>query len=430
MVGGVFEGSNSRDFSVKDTLFVIKQNPLRLHNVVVLRGMKPYRYVRYYGPENSYCDVSEVAFYEMLKDTCALQGTPMGTSNAPDGDLTHDYTNVFDGDHCTSFRYRLPSGGWAGLDLGRPYRIGKIVFTPRNRDNYIYKGETYELFYSSQGEWNSAGTRIAVSDSLLYTVPKGALFYLKNYTRGKDERILNIMKGYSDIGNTADVLKKNKYENERTTTNSSLGKQIDKFIFYLCLLATIYIAMQVFVVTSFSIPSESMSPSMLAGDCVLVDKCSGGARIFNVLKALDSKDVNIYRMPGWRNFKRNDVLVFNFPYKAERWDSIAFDVMKYYVKRCVALPGDTLEIRNGYYKLRGVSGEIGSLIAQQQIAALPDSGTNVVIPCFPWNDKLKWTIKEFGPLPVPAKGQVVKMNSLSYTLYRQLINWEQNNCHE
>ena len=165
--------------------------------------------------------------------------------------------------------------------------------------------------------------------------------------------------------------------------------------------------MQVFVVTSFSIPSDSMSPSILAGDCALVDKCSGGARIFNVLKALDSKDVNIYRMPGWRNFKRNDVLVFNFPYKAERWDSIAFDVMKYYVKRCVALPGDTLEIRNGYYKLRGVSGEIGSLIAQQQIAALPDSGTNVVIPCFPWNDKLKWTIKEFGPLPVPAKGQVV-----------------------
>lgn len=74
--------------------------------------------------------------------------------------------------------------------------------------------------------------------------------------------------------------------------------------FYLCLLVAIYIVMQVFVVTSFSIPSDSMSPSMLAGDCVLVDKCSGGARIFNVLKALDSKDVNIYRMPGWRNFKR------------------------------------------------------------------------------------------------------------------------------
>lgn len=62
-------------------------------------------------------------------------------------------------------------------------------------DNYIYKGETYELFYSSQGEWNSAGTQVAVSDSLLYTVPKGALFYLKNYTRGKDERIFEYDEG-------------------------------------------------------------------------------------------------------------------------------------------------------------------------------------------------------------------------------------------
>lgn len=195
MVGGVFEGSNNRDFSVKDTMFVIKKNPLRLHNVVVLGGTRPYRYVRYYGPENGYCDVSEVAFYATASDSCALQGKPVGTSNAPDGDLTHDYTNVFDGDHCTSFRYRLPSGGWAGLDLGHPHPIGKIVFTPRNRDNYIYKGESYELFYSLQGEWHSAGARVAVSDSLLYTVPKGALLYLKNYTRGKDERIFEYYDG-------------------------------------------------------------------------------------------------------------------------------------------------------------------------------------------------------------------------------------------
>ena len=195
MVGGVFEGSNSRDFSVKDTLFVIKKNPLRLHNVITLSATRPYRYVRYYGPENGYCDVSEVAFYDVANDSCALQGKPMGTSNAPDGDLTHDYTNVFDGDHCTSFRYSLPSGGWAGLDLKQPHRIGKIVFTPRNRDNYIYKGENYELFYSSQGEWHSAGTQVAASDSLLYMVPKGALLYLKNYTRGKDERIFEYYNG-------------------------------------------------------------------------------------------------------------------------------------------------------------------------------------------------------------------------------------------
>lgn len=38
-----------------------------------------------------------------------------------------------------------------------------------------------------------------------------------------------------------------------------------------------------------------------------------------------------------------------------RWDSIRLDVMQYYVKRCIALPGDTLEIREGFYKIRGVT---------------------------------------------------------------------------
>ena len=31
--------------------------------------------------------------------------------------------------------------------------------------------------------------------------------------------------------------------------------------------------------------------------------------------ALDNEDFTIHRMPGWGNFKRNDILVFNFPYQ-------------------------------------------------------------------------------------------------------------------
>lgn len=41
-------------------------------------------------------------------------------------------------------------------------------------------------------------------------------------------------------------------------------------------------------------------------------------------------------------FQENDILVFNFPYQMNRWDSVRMDVMQYYVKRCVALPGDTV----------------------------------------------------------------------------------------
>lgn len=213
--------------------------------------------------------------------------------------------------------------------------------------------------------------------------------------------------------------------------NRSIGKLLTHWTervidvaFYLCLLAMLYLFLQVFVVTSFKIPTDSMWPTLLPGDYLLVEKCSTGARIFDVVESLEDKPVDICRMPGWRNFRRNDVLVFNFPYQ-ERWDSIVFDVMKYYVKRCIALPGDTLEIRNGHYRIRGLDKEVGYLKAQQEIAALPDSGSYVVMSAFPWSDRLKWTIKDFGPLHVPAKGQTIKMDTLSFTFYHTLIGWEQ-----
>ncbi|WP_242364727.1 signal peptidase I, partial [Bacteroides uniformis] len=110
----------------------------------------------------------------------------------------------------------------------------------------------------------------------------------------------------------------------------------------LCFVAFGGLLAQLLLAISFKIPSDSMEPSLLAGDYILVDKCSKGARLFDVFAALERKEVKIHRMPGWREFKRNDVLVFNFPYPGS-WDSIAFDVMSYYVKRCIAVPGDTLE---------------------------------------------------------------------------------------
>ena len=113
-----------------------------------------------------------------------------------------------------------------------------------------------------------------------------------------------------------------------------------------------------------------MGPALKDGDRILVNKLIKGARLFNVFAALDNKDVTIYRMPGLGHFKRNDVLVFNFPYQMNRWDSIRMNVMQYYVKRCIALPGDTLEIRGGFYKVRGCREQLGNYEAQQYLAGL------------------------------------------------------------
>lgn len=202
------------------------------------------------------------------------------------------------------------------------------------------------------------------------------------------------------------------------------NKLVDLFL-YLCAIFALLMVVQVFCYTSFNIPSDSMEPELLAGDRIVVDKMRRGARLFNVFAALRGEDITIRRLPALGSLERNDVLVFNFPYQ-DRWDSICFDVMKYYVKRCIALPGDTVEIRNGFFQVRGYALPLGNKAGQQRISNLAkEGGQGVVMETFPWDAGLDWTVKEFGPLPVPAKGQVVKMDSTAWLLYRQLIGWEQ-----
>lgn len=188
MIGGVFEGSNHPDFLEKDTLFIIQGKPNRLNTTVKNWSDKEYRYLRYFGPAKGFCNISEVAFYEK-NDTIALSGKIIGTPGCSQHDGTHEYTNVFDGKTWTSFDYHQPTGGWAGLDLGRKVRVDRIVYTPRNRDNYVRPDDVYELFYCDR-DWKSAGKIKAAADSLVFRdIPVNTLLLLRNHTRGLDERI-------------------------------------------------------------------------------------------------------------------------------------------------------------------------------------------------------------------------------------------------
>ena len=84
------------------------------------------------------------------------------------------------------------------------------------------------------------------------------------------------------------------------------------------------------------------------------------------------------------------------------------------------------EIRGGWYRIRGVDGPLGNPSAQREIALLPDSGARgVVMETYPWDKRLGWTVKEFGPLAVPRRGQTVRMDRTACLLYRPLVGWEQ-----
>lgn len=93
------------------------------------------------------------------------------------------------------------------------------------------------------------------------------------------------------------------------------------------LLFTILIALfgTTFVVQAFKIPSQSMEPTLLVGDHVLVNKFIFGGHGAWYEKLLP-----------YRAIRRGDIIVFKFPY----------DDHSHYVKRVIGVPGDRIRIEN------------------------------------------------------------------------------------
>ena len=195
--------------------------------------------------------------------------------------------------------------------------------------------------------------------------------------------------------------------------------------FYICVLMLFGYILQMIVFAAFRIPTDSMQPTLQPGDNILVNKSIMGARIFNIWEAAEEKEVEIHRLPGLGKVKRNDVLVFHYPYPHKN-DSLSMHLLKYYVKRCIALPGDTMGIRKGHYYIKGIDEPIGNIQAQKRIEKLQkENARGIVMDTYPWDKYIDWTIQDFGPLHVPARGQTVAMDSTAVKLYRNLVEWEQ-----
>lgn len=194
-------------------------------------------------------------------------------------------------------------------------------------------------------------------------------------------------------------------------------------VFWLCMISVLWFVVQVFVLASFKIPSDSMEPGLTTGDNILVWKPTIGPRIFNLFASMRNEQTEIYRIPGFKKIKRNDILVFNFPHP-NNWDKIEMHILKYYIKRCIGLPGDTLSIQKGFFHVNGVSTPLGNTESQKQIARTDRFGDGIY-NSFPYDSILGWNIKDFGPLYIPEKGDSITLDQKNYRLYKKLIEWEQ-----
>ena len=106
----------------------------------------------------------------------------------------------------------------------------------------------------------------------------------------------------------------------------------------------------------FTIPSSSMEKSLLVGDYLFVSKLHYGTRtpktplqiplthqsLFGFKTYSTAIQLPQYRLPGFTSVKNGDVVVFNYPADT----GYPVDLKTNYIKRCVGIAGDTLEVRH------------------------------------------------------------------------------------
>ena len=183
---------------------------------------------------------------------------------------------------------------------------------------------------------------------------------------------------------------------------------------------------QIFCLASFKVPTSSMYPTIRPGCRVFVNKWAYGARLFDVTDTVRCGD--ICRMPGYADPERNDIVVFNDLY-SKRPDSVAFHVLRYMVKRCIGLPGDTVSVVDGYYRVAGYEGELGYVEAQRSLARLTTDSTmmasyGIEFKTMPYVDSVGWNVRDFGPLYVLREGDTLVMDGLNRRLYGNVVAWE------
>jgi signal peptidase I len=275
-----------------------------------------------------------------------------------------------------------------------------------------------------------------------------------------------------------------------------------------------------FFIEAYTIPTGSMEGSMLINDFLFVEKVSYGARIpstpiafplvHNTMPITGGKSYseavqwNYKRLPGTGKVKLNDIVVFNFPngdtVALEEPNTDYYDIVQSmggssdlvksrftvisrpvdkkenYIKRCVGLPGDQLELKQGILSINGkpakvfphaqmhyivetTNGLSDEFLEENNITLIETNGklyrlnvpnnkletlrklsnvTNISLeqaPQFasaPWTfpknaANFNWDRDNYGPFVIPKKGATVQLDVKNIALYKRIIaNYEKN----
>ncbi len=245
----------------------------------------------------------------------------------------------------------------------------------------------------------------------------------------------------------------------------------------------VWILLRIFFMQVMFIPSGSMRGTLHEGDFILVNKLAVGPRFpFTPLSLpfsgstayLDWIEFKYHRMPGYSEIKRNDVLVFNVPTEK----NLPIDLRSPYIKRCIALPGDSLEILNGFVFINNKKEELPywvmlrykielknckdpaelfskldiendesnsdkihytlnlsnyqlnqlralGVVSKYSVYKVDKKAFNIQL--FPYDPYYKWNADNYGTLWIPQKGKTVRLTLKNLSLYRSIIESYESN---
>ena len=288
------------------------------------------------------------------------------------------------------------------------------------------------------------------------------------------------------------------YIKDRSLRPRTSGGEWVSSILFAVVAATI---VHTYVMQPFTIPTSSLEKTLLVGDFLFVSKFHYGARtpmtpisfpmVHDTIPILKAKSymkglqIPYFRFPGFQKIKQNDIVVFSWPPDTltnitnplSNVDIKPLDKKSNYVKRCVGLPGDSLEVRNGYVYINGTKNELPGraklqfayqfvtkkrlnpsfVVDRYDITDLyprdnppsyqyftgmmtdeayakfknyPDLDTIVRVSgekgiwdsgTFPHDPNYQWNTDYFGPMYIPKAGATVAITPATLPLYRRIM---------
>lgn len=196
MEGGKIEASNNINFSHPQLIHTIDRTPIKNYNRVEIKPPMQYRYFRYRPAPGKHLEVAEILFFNRDNEQVPLDSDIRYSTPFNDPEHLSAPEHAHDKNPLTFFT-SVEKDPYIIYDLRKRQDISTIIYIPRNDDNFVWQGDQYELFYQDgTNGWKSLGRKIAISDTLIYTnVPKNALLWLKDHTKGQEEQVFSYKYG-------------------------------------------------------------------------------------------------------------------------------------------------------------------------------------------------------------------------------------------